>query len=323
MKRTLIISCLFFAFSLISLNALAGDYPDKPITLVVPYSPGGGSDVMARIISSIIKEKKLVPETVMVVNKTGGGGLVGKTYVFKKPGDGYHITLADAGNVVYPVINPSTQWKTADWAYIANMVYDFNILCVKSGTYNDLASLIAAAKSGQSTFSAGGTGSAGGPDSICTLKLNQAAEIKISYLPQKGGGDVVASLLGGHITMGWFNPSEIIPQIEAGKAVPLAITSKERLAVLPQVPTFRELGYNIEYVQQRGLAMKGDVPADIVQYWINVLAKVRDTKEWQDGYLKKNSLEDGWLPGQEFKKWMEHEVEDFKSSLKALKKMSG
>jgi putative tricarboxylic transport membrane protein len=203
------------------------------------------------------------------------------------------------------------------------MVYDFNILCVKPGTYNNLESLINAAKSGQTIFSAGGTGPAGGPDSICTLKLNQAANIKISYLPQKGGGDVVASLLGGHITMGWFNPSEIIPQIEAGKAVPLAITSEKRLAVLPNVPTFKELGYNIVYVQQRGLAMKKGVPADIVQYWIEVLDKVRNTKEWQDGYLKKNSLEDGWLPGQEFKKWMEYELVDFKKSLKALKGMGG
>lgn len=323
MKQILTVFVLFSALFVISFNALPADYPSKSITIVCPYSPGGGSDVMTRVIAQVIKENKLVPEPVMVVNKTGGGGLVGKTYVFKKPADGYYITLADLGNVISPIVTPSTQWKINDWTYVANMVYDFNLLCVKADTYKDLSSLVQAAKADQVIFSAGGTGAAGGPDSLCTLKLNQAAGIKISYLPQKGGGDVVASLLGGHITMGWFNPSEILPQIEAGKAVPLAVTAKKRLAVLPNVPTFQELGYNLVYVQQRGLAMKGGVSADIVRYWIDILNKVRMSKEWQEGYLKKNSLEDGWMPGDEFKKWMENEVEDFKSSLNALKEMGG
>lgn len=323
MKQILAVFVLFSALFVISFDALSADYPSKSITIVCPYSPGGGSDVMTRVIAQVIKENKLVPEPVMVVNKTGGGGLVGKTYVFKKPADGYYITLADLGNVISPIVSPSTQWKINDWAYIANMVYDFNLLCVKADTYKDLSSLVQAAKKDQATFSAGGTGAAGGPDSLCTLKLNQAAGLKISYLPQKGGGDVVASLLGGHITMGWFNPSEILPQIEAGKAVPLAVTAKKRLAVLPNVPTFQELGYNLVYVQQRGLAMKGGVSADIIRYWIDILNKVRSSKEWQEGYLKKNSLEDGWMPGDEFKKWMDDEVEDFKSSLKALKEMGG
>lgn len=301
--------------------AAAAQYPKKTVTIVVPYSPGGGSDVMVRWISKIIKQYDLVPKPVVVVNKTGGGGLVGKTFVFKKPADGYHITLADLGNVIYPIVNPSTKWKTTDWAYIANLVFDFNLLCVKAGTYRSLSQLIEAAKKATKPLSAGGTGAAGGPDSMCTLKLNKSAGIKLSYVPMKGGGEVVSSLLGGHINMGWFNPSEIMGQIEAGKVIPLAVTSDKRLEALPDVPTFKELGYDVYYVQQRGLAMKGGTPQYIVDYWIGVLKKVIQTKEWKEGYLKRYNLEDGWLPGKEFEKWMLDAVDDFKKSIKYLKEL--
>jgi putative tricarboxylic transport membrane protein len=303
--------------------AAADEYPQKAVTIICPYSPGGGSDVMVRVIAHIIEKKKLVPVPVVVVNKTGGGGLIGKNFVYTKPADGYYMTLADLGNIIYPIVNPSTKWKTSDWVYLANLVYDHNLLCVKSQAYKDLASLMKAAKASEKPFTAGGTGTAGGPDSMCTLKLNEAAGTKISYVPLRGGGEVVTSLLGGHINMGWFNPSEILSQIEAGKAVALAVTSEKRLKVLPKVPTFRELGYDVTYVQQRGLCMKKGTPPEVKKYWIDVLSKVIKTSEWEEGYLKKNSLEDGWLPGVEFDKWVEKEVQDFKKSLDKLKKMGG
>jgi|Deesub1362B_J571_1020462.scaffolds.fasta_scaffold02928_3 putative tricarboxylic transport membrane protein len=319
MKRIVFLAALLVGLGFLS-GPAAGDYPTKPVTIVCPYSPGGGSDVMTRMIAKIIKDHKLVPKPVVVVNKTGGGGLVGKTYVFKNRADGYLLTLADLGNVIYPIVNPSTKWKTGDWAYIANLVYDYNLLCVKAGTYKDLSSLIQAIRLAKKPLSAGGTGSAGGPDSICTVKLSKAIGAKISYVPMKGGGEVLSSLLGGHVDMGWFNPSEVLSQLEAGKAVALAATSEKRLASLPNVPTFKELGYDVTYVQQRGLCMKGGTPEAIVNYWIDVLDKVRKTKEWQEDYLQKNNLEDGWLPGEAFRKWMEAAAADFMETMKLLKK---
>ncbi|MEJ2167982.1 MAG: tripartite tricarboxylate transporter substrate binding protein [Desulfobacterales bacterium] len=319
MKKLVLLASLFLVWGVLASAAHAGDYPEKAVTVVCPYSPGGGSDVMVRVIANIIKEDKLMPKPLMVVNKTGGAGLIGKTYVLNQPADGYWMTMADIGNAISPILQPSVKWKTTDWAYLANMVLDFNLLCVRAGTYEDLGALIEAAKKSATPLTAGGTSTAGGPDSVCTAKLNKAAGTNISYTPMKGGGEVVASLLGGHITMGWFNPSEIISQLEAGKAKALAVSSEKRLKVLPDVPTFKELGYDVKYLQQRGLCMKGGTPPEIVDYWINVLNKVRATEKWQDDYLKKNNLEDGWMPGKEFEQWMVDQIQEFQKTMKLLK----
>ncbi len=322
MKRSFFLGLVACVFVLTTVAFGASDFPSKSLTIVCPYSPGGGSDLMVRTISQIIKDKKLCPEPVMVVNKTGGAGLIGKSFVYSSRADGYTITLADMGNVITPLTDENPPWQTQDWEYLANMVYDYNTLCVKTGTYKNMAELIKAAKAGTAPMTAGGTGSAGGPDSVCTVKLNQTAGIRINYVPMKGGGEVVTGLLGGHISMGWFNPSEIVSQIKAGQAVALAVTSPERISSMPDLPTFKELGYDFIYIQQRGLAMKKGAPPEVVDYWINLLGKVRQTKEWKT-YLEKNMQEDGWLPGEKFAQWMKGEQKDFVNVMKILKEEAG
>ena len=155
------------------------------------------------------------------------------------------------------------------------------------------------------------------------MKFNKTAGIKINYTPMKGGGEVVTALLGGHITMGWFNPSEILPQIAAGKAVALAAAAPKRLSSMPDTPTFKELGYDFYYVQQRGLAMKKGAPPETVKYWIDILGKVRETEAWKKGFLKKKILEDGWLAGDEFSQWMEEAKKDFFETIKMIKASGG
>ncbi|RJQ74053.1 MAG: tripartite tricarboxylate transporter substrate binding protein [Desulfobacteraceae bacterium] len=312
---------LVLVFGMFSTAAVAGSYPEKPVTIVCPYSAGGGSDLMVRVIANIIKEKDLMPKPVVVVNKTGGSGQIGKVYVLQSPADGYNLTMADIGNAISPILQPSIKWKTTDWAYLANMVYEFNVLCVKAGTFKELPALIEAAKKSPTPFTAGGTSTTGGPDSVCTVKLNKDAGVKIAYSAMKGGGEVLANVLGGHITMGWFNLSEAIGQLEAGKLVALGVSSEKRLKSFPDIPTFKELGYDVTYLQQRGLCMRADTPPAVVDYWIDVLQKVRATDEWQQGYLKMNHLEDGWMPGEEFKKWMIGQIDEFQSTMKLLKEM--
>ncbi|MBW2559523.1 MAG: tripartite tricarboxylate transporter substrate binding protein [Deltaproteobacteria bacterium] len=313
----IVVLAAFLAMS--SIGFTEDKFPQKDATLIMPYSPGGGTDVMGRTISRIIEKYNLYPKEIAVVNKPGGGGAVGKAYVMKQRPDGYTITAADIGNAIYPIVVPSTKWKTDDWVYLANMVFDYNLICVKTGSYKDIDSLIKASKQSQAPLKAGGTSAAGGPDSMCSLKLNQAAGTKILYVPMKGGGEVITSLLGGHVDMVWANPSEIQGQIEAGKAVALAVAAEKRLASMPEVPTFRELGMDVYYAQQRGYCAKAGIPEEARVFWIDLLKKVRETTEWKD-YLKKSSLEDGWLPGEEFRTWMHDAKDDFVKSLDALKK---
>ena len=323
MKRTCFVVVMVALASFLAMSSsvgLAGDqFPQKDTTLIVPYSPGGGTDVMARTIVNIVEKYDLYPKEMAVVNKQGGGGAVGKSYVLKQRADGYTFTAADIGNAITPIVVPSTNWTIDDWLYIANMVFDYNALCVKTGSYKDIHAFIKTAKEGQSPLKVGGTSAAGGPDSMCNLKLNQAAGTNIIYVPMKGGGEAVTNLLGGHVDAIWANPSEILGQIEAEKAVALAVAAEKRLASIPAVPTFRELGMNVYYAQQRGYCAKAGIPEEAKTFWIDLFRKVRETPEWKD-YLKKNSLEDGWLPGEEFRKWMYDAKDDFVQSLDALKK---
>ena len=323
MKRLTFLSLLICVLNFVFYsNVFADGFPKKPLTIIVPYSSGGGSDIMVRTITQIIKDNKLSPKPIVVVNKTGGGGLVGKNFVWNKPADGYTVTLADIGNVVHPFIKESLQWGTGDWDYLSNMVFDVNLLCVKADTYKNLNELVSAIKNSEKLLTAGGTGPIGSPNSVSTIKLSRAIGRKINYVPMKGGGKVVTALMGGHISMGWFNPSEIISQINAGKIIAIAVASPERISSMPEIATFKELlGYDLVSIQQRGLAMKKGAPPEALQFWQDILMKVSQSEEWAE-YLKNKILEDGWLAGVEFEKWMTDAKNDFRKTLKFLKETS-
>lgn len=289
-------------------------YPTRPVELVVPYAPGGGTDIMYRQIVKVIEVHKLVPVAMTVVNRSGGSGVVGKSYAINKPRDGYTLVAVDQGNGQQELLGNASWDYRKDFTYIARMVTDVNLLVVrKESPYRTLAELLAAARAkGKGGLTVAGT-STGGVDHIANISLNRAAKVDMTYVPFKSGGEVMTNLLGGHTDAAWANPNECVGQLEAGQARALAVAAEQRLKLMSDVPTMRELGVDVISTQWRAVGAGGNLPGPIVDFWVGVLDKVRKTDEWRKGYLEQKVLEDGWLTGNAFVKFVTEEYENYKS----------
>jgi putative tricarboxylic transport membrane protein len=290
----------------------AAEYPTRPIEIVVPYAPGGGTDIMMRQIVKVIEDQKLSPVPITVANRTGGSGVVGKSYAINRAPDGYTLVAVDAGNWQQELQGNATWNYRKDFTYIARMVTDVNLLIVrKESPYNTLADFLGAARAkGKGGLSVGGT-NVGQVDHIANIGLNRAAKVDLTYVPFKSGGEVMTNVLGGHVDAAWANPNECISQLEAGQVRALAVADEERLKLLPTIPTMKEQGVNLISNQWRAVGGPGNLPKPVIDFWVGVLDKVRKTDAWRQGYLQKSVLDDGWLTGEAFLKVVdaEHEVD--------------
>jgi putative tricarboxylic transport membrane protein len=313
-RRTFLSMAAALAIGLVSIAAAppaaAADYPTRPIEIVVPYAPGGGTDIMVRQIVKVIEEQKLVPVALTVANRTGGSGVVGKSYAINRPPDGYTLVAVDAGNWQQELQGNATWNYRKDFTYLARMVTDVNLLIVrKESPYTTLQEFIAAAKAkGKGGLSIGGT-NVGQVDHIANINLARATKVDFTYVPFKSGGEVMTNLLGGHVDAAWANPNECIGQLEAGQVRALAVGDEERVRTLSKIPTMKELGVPVVSNQWRGLGGPGNLPKNVVDFWIGVLDKIRQTESWKKGFLEKSVLEDGWLTGDAFLKLIDQEME--------------
>lgn len=304
MKKIIISTCFFlFSFSLLSGTLLAqGKYPTKAIDIIVPYAPGGGTDIMFRTIEKIISQYKLVPQPINIINKPGGGGAIGKAFCLSRPADGYTFTCFDIATVSQQIDGKAKWDYRKDFSYIARLVSDINMLIVRSDSpYNNVKDLVEAIKKkGPKSISIGGT-AIGGPDQFANILLNKATKQQFNYVPYNSGGEVMTNLLGGHVDAAWANPSECIGQLEAKQVKILGVATEKRSPLFPDHPTIKEQGYDMISIQTRSMVSKAGIPVEVIDYWVNVLGKMRGTPEWKE-FLKKFLLEDGWLVKEDFLK---------------------
>jgi len=277
-----------------------GKYPTKPIDIIVPYAPGGGTDIMFRNIEKIISRYKLVPQPINIINKPGGGGAIGKAFCLSRPTDGYTFTCFDIGTVSQQ-IDGKAKWDfRKDFTYIARLVSDINLIIVRADSpINNAKDLVEAIqKKGPKSISVGGT-AMGSPDHFGNIALNKATKLEFNYVPYNSGGEVVTNLLGGHIDAAWANPNECVGQLEAKQVKIIGVCTEKRSPLFPNHPTMREQGYDVISTQTRSMVARAGIPAEVVDYWVQVLDKVRKTPEWKE-YLKKFLLDDGWLVKEDF-----------------------
>ncbi len=304
MKKLIItICCTIFLFGSFAGNLLAqGKYPTKPIDIIVPYSPGGGTDIMFRTIEKILSQYKLVPQPINIINKPGGGGAIGKAFCLSRPADGYTFTCFDIGTVSQQIDGKAKWDYRKDFSYIARLVSDINLLIARiDSPYNTVKDLVEAIKKkGPKSISIGGT-AIGGPDQFANILLNKTTKQQFNYVPYNSGGEVVTNLLGGHVIAAWANPNECIGQLEAKQVKILGVATEKRSPLFPDLPTIKEQGYDMISIQTRSMVSKAGIPAEAIDYWVTVLDKMRATPEWKE-FLKKFLLEDGWLVKEDFLK---------------------
>lgn len=295
-----------------------GRYPSRAIDIYVPYAPGGGTDIMFRNIEKIISQYKLVPQPVNIVNKPGGGGSIGKAVCLSKPADGYSFTCFDVGTVAHQ-IQGQVKWDyRKDFAYIARMVSDINFIIVRADSpINNAKDLVEAIKKkGPKSISVGGTATLG-PDHFGNIELNRGTKQQFNYVPFNSGGEVVTNLLGGHTDAAWANPNECIGQLEAKQVKVVGVCTEKRSPLFPNYPTMREQGYDVISIQTRSFVARGGTAPAVVDYWVQVLDKVRKTPEWKK-YLTDALLEDGWLVKGDFFKDAENDYKTIKSVMDEL-----
>ncbi|GCL73481.1 tripartite tricarboxylate transporter substrate binding protein [Paenibacillus naphthalenovorans] len=286
--------------------APAGFVPTKDIEFVVPYSPGGGSDINARTLAQVMKNEKLVDKNIMIVNKPGGTGAIGNAYTFSKKGDAHTIMTWVSGQQAATVVN-NAQVTLKDLTPIATLAVDSFLVLVKaSSPYKTFDDLVQAAKANPEKITIGGAG-ATQEDYLIYHMINKHAGAKLKYVTFNSGGEAMTALMGGHIDVVSSNPNEVIAQIEAGELRALATTSEERLSSpLDNIPSFKDIGYpEIQLTQFRAVAGPPDMPKEAVKYWEEVFKKVSESKDWQENYIKKNHLKSEYKNAEESKAYFE------------------
>jgi tripartite-type tricarboxylate transporter receptor subunit TctC len=252
------------AFGLASTGALAQAWPSKPVTLIVPFPPGGSTDMIAR--SVLPKLQEVTKGTYIVDNRAGAGGAIGAVAAKNAKPDGYTIFVSSLGPfVIGPhLLKNSGYDPLKDFDYITVAVQAPNILAVRADSpYKSLADVIKFEKSNpeKMTFASAGNGTS---DHLTAELFWQETGTKGTHVPYKGGAPALTDLLGGQVDATFMNINTGMPHIKAGKIRPLAITSSKRSPLLPDVPTMEELGYKgvTVYSWQAFAAPKG-LPPDI------------------------------------------------------------
>ena len=283
----------------------AQKYPSRQVEVVVPYAPGGGTDNLMRMITGIIDENKWSPVPLNVNNRAGGSGAVGFNYLINKKGDAHTIGGATP-MVVSGKIEGRLPGNHRDGFTVLMIVaIDELMLTVRSESpFKTVDDFVKAARAKPAGLTIGGTATFS-EDHIFTYLFEQAAGIKVKYVPFNSGGEVTTALMGGHIDASAMNPNEIQAQVEAGKARNLAVAAKKRLKDAADVPTFAERGYEFYWEQMRGVVGPADMPPEAVKWWQDTLKKVVGTKKWQEQYIKRNLLTPTDWTGEEANKYLD------------------
>lgn len=252
---------------LVSPSAQAQNFPQKPIRLIVPFTAGGTTDLVARMVAEPLG--KALGQSVVVDNKPGGGGVVGAAELSRAAPDGYTLGLATASSAATnPALNPSVPYKPlTDFTPITNMVATPNVLAVHpSFPAKDMAGFLKAlrARPGQYDYASSGTGGVGHLQMELFKSLTQT---QLVHIPYSGAGPALRDTVGGQVPVIFDNLPSALPHIKDGRLIAMAVAAPERVPDLPQVPTFKELG--LDAVNRPALyglwAPKGMSPALVAQ----------------------------------------------------------
>lgn len=299
----------------LSTAAWAGDYPSKNIEMVVWASPGGGSDRMCRTYAKATEG--ILPQTMYVVNKSGGGGAVGMAYVQGKPADGYTV-LGVTNNLVFtPLTKPDLKYSAKDFTPIIMWGFDAKSIAVSTnGPYKTVEDFVTAAKADPGKIKIGTFG-LGTDDHIVGVLLGKAAGVKFGYVPFDSDGEQLAALLGGHIDATITEVNSVAAQVSAGKVSIIAVAAGQRLDGLPEVPTLLDKGWDVVVPKFRGLVVKKGTPDDVVSYLISASLKAIQTPVFKS-YLQRSMIEPYFLVGEGFNDLIMKQEQVFGAVLKEL-----
>jgi tripartite-type tricarboxylate transporter receptor subunit TctC len=299
--------------------------PTRPVEFIVPAGTGGGADQMARVIQGIVTKHNLMPTAMVVINKAGGAG--GEGFLDVKGARGNpHKLVVTLSNLFTTPLATGIPFGWKDLTPVAMMALDEFVLWVNADTpyktAQDYVKAMKAAPPGQ--FKMGGTGSKQ-EDQIITVALEKTAGVKMTYIPFKGGGEVAVQLVGGHVDSTVNNPIEAVAQWRAGKLRPLCVFDEKNMpypdkiagdAAWGDVPTCKSQGLDVEYLMLRGIFMPPGVTKEQVDYYVDLMKKVRETPEWKQ-LMHDGAFNQTFMAGDDYAKWVDKEEQRHRELMKA------
>ncbi|MDA5558153.1 Bug family tripartite tricarboxylate transporter substrate binding protein [Shimia sp. MMG029] len=279
-----LITGLTLAATMAAGAAFAADYPEKAVTLVIPYGPGGASDLAGRALSE--SAKPYLGQPVTVVNKPGAGGMNGARFVTESDADGYTLLLARVGMALTPAVNPQASVDWDAYTFVGALEATPMILAVKGDApYNSVEDLTNAVSEagGRMAYAASGATSIDG-FTVQTLLSDAGMDplTAATLVPYKGGGALATALLGGHVDFLAISAGSLMPHIESGDMKALMVFAPSRMDNLPDVPTASELGYEQagQVTGWSALYAPKDLATDVVAKWQGVLDQVATDETW-------------------------------------------
>jgi tripartite-type tricarboxylate transporter receptor subunit TctC len=291
-------------------------FPNKPVKIVVPFTAGSATDILARTFGQKLGE--LWGQPVVIDNRPGAGGTIGAAVVAKSPADGYTLLVHSAAQAVNASIYPSLPYDTAkDFVEVATLGGQPNVLVVAPATgYKSVADLIAAAKKvpGALNFGSAGTGSG---THVNGEKFKLAAGIDVVHIPYKGTPEALTDTMAGRVTY-FFSPiSAALPNVREGKLVALGVSTAKRSSALPNVPTIAEGGLRgFDYNLWIGMFAPAGTPSEIVDKINADVARVLQTPDARER-LAALGAEPMVMTPTEFRKFMRDEMDDLAKVVKA------
>ena len=305
------------ALGLLSATLAFGQgYPTRPVKIVVPFTAGSATDILARTFGQKLSE--IWGQPVIIENHPGAGGTIGAAIVAKAPPDGYTLLVHSAAQAYNPSIYPNLSYDTAkDFAEIVPLAGQPNVLVVAPATgYKTVNDLIAAAKKkpGELNFASAGTGSG---THINAEKFRLAAGIDVVHIPYKGTPEAITDTMTGRVTY-FFSPiSAALPNVREGKLVALGVSTAKRSSALPGVPTIAESGLaGFDYNLWVGMFAPAGTPVDIVDKINRDVGRVLQTPEAKERLAALGAEAMPMSPA-EFRKFVRDEIDDAAKVIKA------
>ncbi len=304
------------AVVLLSAAPAAAWEPTRPVEMIVPAGTGGGADQMARVIQGIIAKHKLMPQPMMVINKSGGAGGEGFLDVKSARGNPHKLVVTLSNLFTTPLATGIPfNWK--ELTPVAMMALDEFVLWVNAETpYKTAQEYIAAAKAAPAgkLMKMGGTGTKQ-EDQIITIAMEKSTGAKFTYVPYKGGGEVALQLVDKNIDSTVNNPIEAVAQWKDGQLRPLCVFDGKRLQETEkiadnmswsEIPTCKSQGIDVEYLMLRGIFTTPGATPEQVAYYVDVMKKVRDTPEWK-ALMNEGAFNQTFMTGADFAQWLSGE----------------
>lgn len=275
-----------------------GFEPTRPVTMVVPFAPGGGSDVFAR---SMVEGIQQVAEGVefAVENRPGGSGAIGYSYLLQHEGDPHFLLAGETSGVSLP-ITTDVEFTWQDFTPVMQVADDAVMAIVRPDSpYRTWADAVETARGGQRVTVA--ITGATGPDAIVVGLTEQQAGVKFERVVFESGGELVNALLGGDVDVAMLNPSEVIGQLDGGALRAIVVFAEERYqeGTLTEVPTAREQGLDVVFTQYRGVFAAGGISQAEARYWQETVAAWTGSPHYQE-FIKTNYLVPTQRTGDDF-----------------------